>query len=112
MVCSRIMDRVECKPQTVSSKTNTHINTLNSARVNAVMMVLIICDYIVNHTFQSRNNKNGYIVTQLPLRNTIMDFWRLIYDHASNVIISLNPLDEDQEVRSKFKVLFFLQIII
>lgn len=51
---------------------------------------------------QSRNNKNGYIISQLPLKNTIVDFWRLIYDHGSNVILSLNALDEDQEVTVSF----------
>ena len=48
--------------------------------------------------FQSRSNKNGYIVTQMPMKNTIMDFWRLIYDHGSNVIVALTALDEDREV--------------
>ncbi|XP_060595667.1 receptor-type tyrosine-protein phosphatase kappa-like [Ruditapes philippinarum] len=54
-------------------------------------------DYVNAVMVPSRNNKNGYIVSQLPLKNTIVDFWRLIYDHGSNVIISLNALDEDQE---------------
>ena len=48
---------------------------------------------------QSRNSKNGFIVSQLPMKNTITDFWRLIYDHGSNIILTLNAPDEDQEVR-------------
>ena len=39
-------------------------------------------------------------MSQLPMKNTITDFWRLIYDHGSNIILTLNALDEDQEVLS------------
>ena len=57
--------------------------------------IIIIC-------FQSRNSKSGYIMSQLPMKNTITDFWRLIYDHGSNIILTLNALDEDQEVSNSF----------
>ena len=41
-------------------------------------------------------------MSQLPMKNTITDFWRLIYDHGSNIILTLNALDEDQEVSNSF----------
>ena len=57
---------------------------------------------IITFVFQSRNSKSGYIMSQLPMKNTITDFWRLIYDHGSNIILTLNALDEDQEVSNSF----------
>lgn len=40
----------------------------------------------------------GFIVTQFPLPGTIVDVWRLLYDHDSDVIISLGAVDNAQQV--------------
>ena len=40
----------------------------------------------------------AYILTQLPLPNTILDIWRLAYDHVSRTIVMLNQLSEEDEV--------------
>ena len=69
-----------------------------------IVLKLILLFYFL----QSRNNKCGYIITQQPLKNTITDFWRLIYDHGSNVILTLNALDEDQEVKCLIKYLLLV----
>lgn len=48
--------------------------------------------------FQSYSRGGYYIVTQTPLVNTVVDFWRLLFDHECKTIVSLNLLDEEQEV--------------
>lgn len=38
-----------------------------------------------------------YVITQSPLPTTIVDLWRLVYDHDIDVIVSLNsPVDEKE----------------
>ena len=41
---------------------------------------------------QSEGGSDDAIVTQTPLPDTIIDFWRLIYDHKCHTVISLNRL--------------------
>ena len=46
--------------------------------------------------FQSYTKFLGYITTQLPLADTIVDFWTMIRDHGSSTIVLL--LNEPEEV--------------
>lgn len=39
--------------------------------------------------------KNQFIATQLPLINTIKDFWKMIYEQGSTLIIVLNEINEE-----------------
>ncbi|KAJ8315995.1 hypothetical protein KUTeg_006009 [Tegillarca granosa] len=43
----------------------------------------------------------GYIATHYPLQNTVCDFWCMIYDQESEVIVALNGqgIDEANEER-------------
>lgn len=47
-------------------------------------------DYINALFLDSYLRKNDYIVTQTPLENTIVDFWKCVYDHEVNCIVMLN----------------------
>ena len=38
------------------------------------------------------------VATQTPLPNTVIDFWRLIYDRRCHTIVMLNDTEEDNEV--------------
>ena len=40
-----------------------------------------------------------YIATQSPMMNTAEDFWRLVWEQGSRVILMLNPLTETGKVR-------------
>ncbi|XP_052777423.1 receptor-type tyrosine-protein phosphatase kappa-like [Mya arenaria] len=78
---------------------NRNLSVLAADRFRPYLSTYIpdTTDYINAVMIPSRTNKNGYVATQLPMRNTIADFWRLVYDHGSHVIVTLNALDEDQE---------------
>lgn len=39
-----------------------------------------------------------FIVTQQPMPNTLGDFWRLVAERETTVIVSLNSIDENDEV--------------
>lgn len=41
-----------------------------------------------------------YVITQSPLPATIVDLWRLVYDHDIDVIVSLNSPVDEKEVKS------------
>ena len=44
--------------------------------------------------------RNSYIITQMPLPHTVIDFWRMVYEHGCNSIVMLNSMDDGDEVRS------------
>jgi protein tyrosine phosphatase len=49
-------------------------------------------EYINAVYINSFRRRNDYILTQLPLPWTIVDFWRLIIDHEVKTIILLDPI--------------------
>ena len=50
-------------------------------------------DYINAVQADSFKMKNTFILTQVPLDHTIIDFWRLINDHCVSTVLLLNHLD-------------------
>ncbi|WAR24729.1 PTPRT-like protein [Mya arenaria] len=47
--------------------------------------------------FDSYTLRDGFILTQMPLPNTVIDFWRLVYDHCVSAIVMLNDLEPQDE---------------
>lgn len=54
--------------------------------------------YINAVSVDAFSNPKGFIVTQQPLPNTLGDFWRLVVEQNITVIVTLNPIDENDEV--------------
>ncbi|XP_052775337.1 receptor-type tyrosine-protein phosphatase T-like isoform X2 [Mya arenaria] len=63
------------------------------------------CNDFINAVFLNYSPTNGmeksytqrdaYIVTQMPLPNTVADFWRLLYDYHSDTVVMLNEFDRN-----------------
>nr|CAB3265301.1 receptor-type tyrosine-protein phosphatase kappa [Phallusia mammillata] len=52
----------------------------------------------INAVFvDSYTTQNQFLVTQMPLPNTVNDIWRLIYDHNCNSIVMMNDQTEHDE---------------
>jgi len=51
-------------------------------------------DYINASFVDSFLKKRAYIVTQFPLHNTRSDFWRMLFEYDSKVIVSLATFEE------------------
>ena len=53
----------------------------------------------VHFCFQGYRTHHGYIATQGPLPNTFDDFWRMVYEQKTNIIVMLTKLVERDRVR-------------
>ncbi|XP_046560348.1 receptor-type tyrosine-protein phosphatase kappa-like [Haliotis rubra] len=54
-------------------------------------------DYINAVFLPGCTQKDRFIVTQMPLPNTVADFWRMLYDYTSDTIIMLNEFDRNDK---------------
>ena len=60
--------------------------------------------------FQGYTQKDRFIVTQMPLPDTVVDFWRMLYDYNSDAIVMLNEFDRNDKVRWRSKTLKMLNL--
>ncbi|XP_063963207.1 receptor-type tyrosine-protein phosphatase delta-like [Lytechinus pictus] len=57
----------------------------------------------VNATFlDGFSRRDMYMATQMPLPHTIEDFWRMIYDYNSNVIVMLNDINKNDQTCAQY----------
>ena len=56
-------------------------------------------NYVRSVTLQGYTKKGAYIATQGPLKNTIEDFWRMVWEKEVHVIVMLAMLEEKGKVR-------------
>ncbi|XP_064605821.1 receptor-type tyrosine-protein phosphatase alpha-like [Liolophura sinensis] len=54
-------------------------------------------NYINAVFLPSYKMKRGFIITQTPLPETLVDFWRLVYDHGIATIVMLDDVDNESE---------------
>ncbi|XP_013415221.1 receptor-type tyrosine-protein phosphatase kappa isoform X1 [Lingula anatina] len=54
-------------------------------------------DYINAVFVDGHRRFDAYIVTQMPLPSTVVDFWRMIHDQRSATIVMLNEIIQDDE---------------
>ncbi|XP_023933066.1 receptor-type tyrosine-protein phosphatase delta-like [Lingula anatina] len=59
-------------------------------------------DYINTFFLDGYRRADAYIVTQTPLPDTVVDFWRTMYDHNSATIVMMNEAAEIEIVRVCF----------
>ncbi len=62
--------------------------------LNVEIRFLILCLSV----FQDFYSPHEYVVTQIPLPDTVVDFWRLVFDHECQTIITLSEVDPERQV--------------
>lgn len=56
------------------------------------------CNDYINAVFlPGYTQREAFIVTQMPLANTVADFWRMLYDYGSDTVIMLNEFDRNDK---------------
>ena len=51
------------------------------------------------HAWQGYRRCDAFIVTQAPLKATVNDFWKMIWEQNCYSIVNLTPLEEEGKVR-------------
>ena len=57
-----------------------------------------MCFIYVVEIAQGYRNRNAYIITQMPLPHTVIDLWRMVFEHKCGTIVMLNEWDETDQV--------------
>ncbi|KAK7495474.1 hypothetical protein BaRGS_00013172, partial [Batillaria attramentaria] len=52
----------------------------------------------IDREFETMRDRKGCILTQLPLPNTLLDFWRMVWGQHADYIVSLATRDEEREL--------------
>ncbi|XP_071950065.1 receptor-type tyrosine-protein phosphatase kappa-like [Antedon mediterranea] len=85
------------KPENIFKNRFNEVLPLNKARPFLMSSSDRGTDYINASFCDVYYNRNAYIVTQAPLGNpvdTSEDFWRLVFDYKSQIIVQLNDMDQ------------------
>ncbi|XP_062618537.1 receptor-type tyrosine-protein phosphatase kappa-like isoform X1 [Saccostrea cucullata] len=90
------------KPENIFKNRDKNVVPANRCRPYLVTPVEDYNNYINAVFLNSYRRKDSFIVTQMPLPNTAVDFWRMIYDQNSYCIVMLNEIEESDEMCQQY----------
>ena len=61
---------------------------------------------IISFDQESYNECQIYIATQAPMENTVGDFWRMIWEQRSTIVVMLDDSEGTDSVSAEGVVLF------
>lgn len=67
------------------------------------------CDYIFLQ-MQGYKHRKNFIATQGPMKKTVNDFWRMVWEQKNRVIVMLCNLEEEDEVRKVMAIKCMLRM--
>ncbi|KAK3591264.1 hypothetical protein CHS0354_010629 [Potamilus streckersoni] len=94
-----ILDPEDCKAALLAENIskNRFRNILPADRCRPLLYTQVegYNDYINAVFLPGYTQRDAYIVTQMPLPNTVADFWRMLYDYSSDTVVMLNEFDRN-----------------
>ncbi|XP_050411666.1 tyrosine-protein phosphatase 99A isoform X1 [Patella vulgata] len=90
-------DKSQCvKPYNLDKNRNLDLVPVNLKRVTLPVRPGIEGSDYINATYlQGYYKSNEFIITQHPLESTVEDFWRMVWDRSSPVIVVLSQVDNE-----------------
>ena len=79
---------------------------INSDYINAsfipvdIRKIINSCSYSAKYFFKGFNGEKEFIAAQGPKRETLNDFWRMIWEQNVHIVVMVTPLREDGRVRN------------
>ncbi|XP_071163472.1 receptor-type tyrosine-protein phosphatase alpha-like isoform X2 [Mytilus edulis] len=99
-MCEKHEDSVFDKGKNPENRTKNRDSTILPVEYEMPILSTFVeghNEYINAVFLPGYKNKKAFIVTQLPLEQTKIDLWRLVYDHNIHTIVMLNQVKEDTE---------------
>ncbi|OWF35537.1 receptor-type tyrosine-protein phosphatase S-like isoform X1 [Mizuhopecten yessoensis] len=93
---------VALRPENIFKNRCKMIVPANRCRPYLMTRVEDYNDYVNASFLNGYRRKDAYIATQMPMPNTVVDFWRMIYDHNSYCIVMLNEVDPHDEMMEQY----------
>ncbi|XP_061192574.1 receptor-type tyrosine-protein phosphatase kappa-like [Saccostrea echinata] len=84
-------------PDNVSKNRVKNILPAKRCRPNLYTQVEGCNNYINAMFLPGYLHRDSFIVTQMPLPNTVADFWRMLYDYNSHTVVMLNEFDRNDK---------------
>ncbi|XP_062582035.1 receptor-type tyrosine-protein phosphatase kappa-like [Saccostrea cucullata] len=84
-------------PENVSKNRVKNILPAKRCRPNLYTQVEGCNNYINAMFLPGYLHRDSFIVTQMPLPNTVADFWRMLYDYNSHTVVMLNEFDRNDK---------------
>ncbi|XP_060083634.1 receptor-type tyrosine-protein phosphatase kappa-like [Ylistrum balloti] len=84
-------------PENLGKNRVKNILPANRCRPHLYTQVEGCNDYINAIFLSGYTHRDAFIVTQMPLPNTVADFWRMLYDYNSNTVVMLNDFDRNDQ---------------
>lgn len=85
------------EPENVSKNRVKNILPARRCRPNLYTQVEGCNNYINAMFLPGYIHRDSFIVTQMPLPNTVADFWRMLYDYNSHTVVMLNEFDRNDK---------------
>ncbi|XP_048739553.2 tyrosine-protein phosphatase 99A-like isoform X3 [Ostrea edulis] len=84
-------------PLALEKNRNTNFIPLYPKRVKLPFLPGVEGSDYINATYlQGYNHTDEFILTQHPLETTVGDFWRMVWDNNSSVIVLLSRVDDEE----------------
>ncbi|CAF1025802.1 unnamed protein product [Adineta steineri] len=89
--------RAALDPANIDKNRVESILASDNSRPYLMTQVEKTTDYINAVFVNSYRQTSNYIITQYPLPHTLIDFWRLIYDHNISLIMLIDSIPHDSK---------------